>query len=83
MAKRFVKGCPSRTIEDCDYPPIDGWYYTIGDKWAYIWRGGTKKYRLQRSYESDVSLWQITKRNSGKVRSILVMRYIHKYGEEV
>ena len=82
MTKRFVKGDPSRIIEDCDYP-IDGYNYTVDNEWAYVWKDGIKKYRIKRSYDVDIVLWSITKRNSGEVRSEMVMTYIQEHGEEV
>lgn len=83
MTKRYVEGCPDRIIGDCNCRPLEGWYYTVGDKWAYVWRGGTKKYRIRRSYNVDIVLWSITKRNTGYDRSVMVMTFIKEHGEEI
>ncbi len=69
-------------IKDCD-TIVDGYHYTTGRKWLYLYRGATKKYRLLLDDEVVGIVGLLTIKNTGANRTLIVKDYIMEHGEEV
>lgn len=70
-------------IRDCD-SVVDGYHYTIGKKWLYVYRGATRKYRISLlEYETQLALTLITLKNSGVARTLCVLHFVEEKGEKL
>ncbi len=61
---------------------VEGYHYTIGKKWLYVFRGATKKYRVSlEDYHNCKTLTLLTMKNHGEVRTWVVLEYAKEQGE--
>ncbi len=66
-------------MKDCEYI-VEGYHYTIGRDWINVYRGGVKRFRIEKTPKVLAHLTKLQDSAYGKAKTAVVCDFIMEHG---